>query len=145
MGTDQVMISEELVAFYKSITGTLEKHASLMPGQINGREAKVILDGLGKAGSQFRLHIYEKAFSGVKKPISLDDLKDFVEQSLQYLEHSIEANRRSDHLYHAYNLMSVINDDEIAISHLSEMLEGQVAVLSSGYLSCGYKGTIFTV
>ncbi len=31
--------------------------------------------------------------------------------------------------------MTVENDTEVSISHLSEMLEGQVAVLSSGYLS----------
>ncbi len=33
---------------------------------------------------------------------------------------------------HSYNLMSIINNDEIKITHLYEMLEGQVAVLSSG-------------
>ena len=31
--------------------------------------------------------------------------------------------------------MTVENDKEVSISYLSEMLEGQVAVLSSGYLS----------
>ena len=38
-------------------------------------------------------------------------------------------------MYHAYNLMTVKNNNEIAISYLPEMLEGQVAVLSSGYIS----------
>ena len=38
-------------------------------------------------------------------------------------------------MYHAYNLMTVESDTEVSISYLSEMLEGQVAVLSSGYLS----------
>jgi hypothetical protein len=51
------------------------------------------------------------------------------------MDHSIDANKRADKMYHAYNLMSVENDKEIAVSYLSEMLEGQVAVLSSGYLS----------
>ncbi|HBZ40031.1 MAG TPA: hypothetical protein DEO59_16740, partial [Balneola sp.] len=66
--------------------------------------------------------------------IELDQIKGFVTTALQFLEHSIEANQREDDLYHAYNLMSV-DEDEISISHLDEMLEGQVAVLSSGYLS----------
>ncbi|MFN2423995.1 MAG: hypothetical protein ABR572_09480, partial [Cryomorphaceae bacterium] len=39
-------------------------------------------------------------------------------------------------LYHAYNLMH-IKGDEISVSHLSEMLEGQVAALSAGHLSPG--------
>jgi len=43
---------------------------------------------------------------------------------LQYLEHSIEANRRDDNLYHAYNLMTVEEDGGVAIPYLDEMLEG---------------------
>ncbi|MGB5264753.1 MAG: hypothetical protein WBN28_14230, partial [Lutimonas sp.] len=57
------------------------------------------------------------------------------EISKKFLNHSIEANKRPDKLYHAYNLMTVKSDSEISISYLPEMLEGQVAVLSSGYLS----------
>ncbi|MDC6480744.1 hypothetical protein PQY70_02400, partial [Flavobacteriaceae bacterium] len=53
---------------------------------------------------------------------------------LNYIDHSIDSNKRSDKLYHAYNLLTIDND-KISISNLPEMLEGQVAVLSSGYLS----------
>ena len=38
-------------------------------------------------------------------------------------------------MYHAYNLMTLKSNDSVSISHLPEMLEGQVAVLSSGHLS----------
>ena len=55
--------------------------------------------------------------------------------SLQYLEHSIDANKRTDNLYHAYNLMTINDSNSVSISYLDEMLEGQVAVLSSKYLS----------
>ena len=37
-------------------------------------------------------------------------------------------------MYHAYNLVN-LDDNEISINRLSEMLEGQVGILSSGYLS----------
>ncbi|MFK7907937.1 MAG: hypothetical protein AB8B69_22590, partial [Chitinophagales bacterium] len=94
-----------------------------------------VLDGLGEAGSEYRWKIYKDSFSGEKKTVSLADLKHFVEISLQYLEHSIEANRRNDNLYHAYNLVTIEGEKEASISYLSEMLEGQVAVLSAGYLS----------
>jgi len=50
------------------------------------------------------------------------------------LEHAIRANQREDNLYHAYNLMTV-KQDQVSIDYLDEMLEGQVAVLSSGYLN----------
>ena len=39
-----------------------------------------------------------------------------------------------DGLYHAYNLIS-FKENSISIRYLYEMLEGQVAVLSSGFLS----------
>ena len=74
-------------------------------------------------------------FSGRKENISISDLKEFIKVSLSYLEHSISVNKREDNLYHAYNLMTVNDDNSVSISYLDEMLEGQVAVLSSKYLS----------
>ncbi len=53
----------------------------------------------------------------------------------KYLDHTIASNKRSDNMYHSYNLMTVESDQEVSIAYLSEMLEGQVAALSSGYLS----------
>ena len=46
----------------------------------------------------------------------------------------IKANKRSDGLYHSYNTLA-IGADGMEIGYLEEMLEGQVAVLSSGLLS----------
>jgi hypothetical protein len=46
----------------------------------------------------------------------------------------LRANKRGDNLYHAYNILHL--DPKLAsISRLYEMLEGQVAILSSGMLS----------
>ena len=50
------------------------------------------------------------------------------------MEQSIRSNKREDGLYHAYNLMTV-KGNGVQVSYLPEMLEGQVAVLSSKYLS----------
>ncbi|MEO1652007.1 MAG: hypothetical protein AAFU64_00560, partial [Bacteroidota bacterium] len=131
---EQVMLSEELADFYEKIAQTLQAHQGLMAGSINNKDKKTVLDGLGQAASDYRLHIYDHTFSGSKKAISLEELKSFMALARQYMEHSIQANRRDDHMYHAYNLMSVLGEDEVDISYLSEMLEGQVAALSSGYL-----------
>jgi hypothetical protein len=103
--------------------------------EIKSTERKLILDALGAAGSSYRNQVYTHAFSGRKETISISDLKDFITISLQYLEHSISVNKREDNLYHAYNLMTVNDDNSVSISYLDEMLEGQVAVLSSKYLS----------
>ncbi len=132
---DGFEVSYKLVEFYERITDTFETHQHLLSDKIDDKDRKLILDGLGQAGSDYRQEVYNGSFGGNKKTVSLDGLKHFTDLSLEFLEHSIKANRRKDNLYHAYNLMTVENDREISISYLSEMLEGQVAVLSSGFLS----------
>jgi hypothetical protein len=133
--TKEVQISTELFTFFKGVTDTLDKSQHLLSSKINDKDRKVILDGLGLSGSDFRLHIYEQSFAGERETLTMSDLSEFVGLSLKFIEHTIDANKRPDSLYHAYNLMTVENDNEVAISYLSEMLEGQVAVLSAKYLS----------
>jgi len=133
--TNEVEVSVEIFDFFNSILETFEANKNLLSATISDANKKIILDSLGKAGSHFRTHIYNHAFSGRKTTLSIDRLKDFISISKSYLEHSIRANKRSDDLYHAYNLMTVKDNNSVSISYLSEMLEGQVAVLSSGYLN----------
>ena len=131
---DRFKISNELIVFYKSTVAVFENNQQLLSGRISDSDRKTILDGLGLAGSNYRQHIYTQNFWGDKRTVSLKSLRRFIELSLQFLDHTIKANKRTDNLYHAYNLMTVDNTG-VSISYLSEMLEGQVAVLSSGFLS----------
>jgi len=130
---ENVKLSNELIEFYHSIRETLESHQSLLSGNITDSERKAILDQLGKAASDYRSQIYKSGFWGKKRTASMEGLRRFIKVSLCFVEHTISCNQRADGLYHAYNLMTY-SDDGIRISHLDEMLEGQVAVLSSGYL-----------
>ena len=132
---ETVEVSKELVSFFDAISSTFKDHQHLLSDRINDTDRKLILDALGTAGSTYRNQVYKNAFSGRKNEISIQDLKAFIAVSLQYLEHSIDANKRTDNLYHAYNLMTINDSNSISISYLDEMLEGQVAVLSSKYLS----------
>jgi hypothetical protein len=114
---------------------TLSEYRSLTSGRISNAQRRSILDGLGMAGSDYRQKIYNDDFSGQKSPLKLSELSAFVDVALEHLEHSITANKREDGLYHAYNLMTVEPTGDIEITELPEMLEGQVAVLSSGLLN----------
>ncbi|MFK7780971.1 hypothetical protein [Psychroserpens sp.] len=131
---DNYNISSELATFFSSIVSTLKENKTVLSDKISDADRKTILDGLGTAGSDYRLKIYDSGFNSDKSTITKDDLLDFFNALQPYLDHTIKMNKREDNLYHAYNLMTVENDNEISISYLSEMLEGQVAVLSSGYL-----------
>ena len=133
--TIEVAISSELLKFFNSVKIVLDDNKTLLKGSISNIDRKLILDGLGTAASIYRQTIYRNSFSGEKNTIYIDEINSFIKITLDFLEHSIDANKRSDKLYHAYNLMTVEANNSISISSLPEMLEGQVAVLSSGYLS----------
>ena len=133
--TEQVLISKELGVFFNSVVHTFNQNKHILSGKVSDKDRKTVLDGLGKAGSKYRLEIYKNSFSSDRKTVTKTELLDFFTITKEYLEHTIEANKRSDDLYHSYNLMTLTNDSEVAITYLPEMLEGQVAVLSAGYLS----------
>ena len=130
-----VTISEELLEFFNNTIETLKNNQYILSEKMSNSDRKTILDGLGEAGSNYRLAIYNTGFSANKASISISEILEFIKTTKAYLQHTINANKRADNMLHAYNLMTVENDTEISISHLSEMLEGQVAALSSGYLT----------
>lgn len=131
----EVAISDELLQCYKSMKDTLVQNKEALSGPISDQLRKTILDGLGVPASDYRQKIYDEDFSGKKSSMLLSDLAEFIELALAHVHHCIQANKRADNLYHAYNLMTVVENEGISITHLPEMLEGQVAALSSGYLS----------
>jgi len=133
--TEEVELSSELALFFNEVVSTFQTNKSIITGKISDKDRKTVLDGLGLAGSKYRHTIYENGFSSDKSVVSKTELLDFIQITKSYLQHTIDANKRDDNMYHAYNLMTVENDDEVSVSYLSEMLEGQVSALSSGYLT----------
>ncbi|RXR29121.1 hypothetical protein EQG68_13400 [Flavobacterium piscinae] len=130
---ETIKISNEMVEFYHAIRENLLAFQPQLSSSIDNENRKKIVDALGKAASDYRHQIYNSGFWGKKRTHSMAGLKTFTKVSLAFIEHAIKANQRQDKLYHAYNLMSFENNG-ITISYLPEMLEGQVAVLSSGFL-----------
>jgi hypothetical protein len=130
-----VSLSEEVGTLLEAIFRTLECHRHLMTGNINDEDRRRTLDELGRAGSRYRERIYTNGFSGKQSAFKGARLVQFFGVALDWTEHSTRANRREDRLYHAYNLVRLDRKKEIPVRRLYEMLEGQVAVLSSGNLS----------
>jgi hypothetical protein len=130
----RIRISEEVSAFFDSINAALRKHSPLFDGPLSKNDRRNILDDLGAAGSEYRTGIYNCGCTNRKREIAVASLLDFCRLSLRAIDHSIRANKRKDKLYHAYNLMTVEEDGGISIRTLYEMLEGQVAIVSSGFL-----------
>ena len=129
-----ISFSEEVGEMFEEINSTLNKYKDHLNGKISDKLRKTILDSLGIAGENYRNKIYKNGFSSIKKNISPESILEFLDLVKVYTEHTINSNKRVDGLYHSYNVIT-ISKDEIKITNLYEMLEGQVAVLSSGYLS----------
>jgi hypothetical protein len=92
------------------------------------------MDALGQAGSDYRRGFYRNGLSEAFTGLDRDELLGFAALAQQYMEHTLRENRRKDGLYHAYNVLH-IDEGSATAGHLYEMLEGQVAILSSGLLS----------
>ena len=122
--TEDIQVGVETAAFLNAITHALVHSVSQSFNYIN--EA-------GKAGEAYRTRVYT-GLSGEQTTVALADVQHFLTAALNAIDASIRANKREDGLYEAYNLIQ-FTDHDIEISHLYQMLEGQVAVLTSGLLT----------
>jgi len=130
----EISVSEEVYTLFSKIKEALEASQTALPGAIDDAKRKTITDSLGMAGSNFRHQVYKNGFSGNKKSLKGSHVLNCFKVANAFLENAITQNRKTDKLYHTYNLISY-NETQMKVGHLSEMLEGQVAVLSSGFLT----------
>lgn len=92
-------------------------------------------DAAGRLFEIQRESLYAHGYSSDTHKVNRHVLIEGLESFLAHTDATIKANRRDDGLYHAYNTMTINPDGGMEVHHLTEMLEGQVAVLSSGLLS----------
>jgi len=131
----QVQISSEVCEWFERIESVVEEEQALLSRtSMEPDDRKRVLDALGSAFSAYRDVVYTSGFRA-KQPISVDRVRQFCGRAVRLMEWGIAANRRDDGLFHTYNLAEFSKDERsLEIHRLPEMLEGQVAVLSSGAL-----------
>ncbi|RLD61323.1 MAG: hypothetical protein DRJ01_08135 [Bacteroidetes bacterium] len=134
LAISEITVSEEIATLFETIHNIFIDNLSLLETGFSDSNRRKISENLGQAHSKYRNEIYNYSFSGEKKKLKIKDLVSFSETCLKYIDKSIKENKREDGLYHSYNLISFTKKN-ISIRNLYEMLEGQVAVLSSGVLS----------
>ena len=131
-----LQVSAEVGDYAAGVIQILARFQGALAGSIGDERRRTIMDALGQAGSDFRGKVYTHGLSGTFVQLPLAELVAFLDLAQQYVEHSLHANRRSDALYHAYNILQLA-PGRAGLGRLYEMLEGQVAILSSGMLSGG--------
>jgi len=129
-------VASEIVIWFQKISLALQNAQDLPSADgINLRQRKQLLDNLGNAFCQYREQVYSHGFSNCE-PLSTDQVIDLCNNALTVIDHGLEANRRPDGLYHTYNLLELSTDGSgLEVGRLQKMLEGQVAILSSGVLN----------
>jgi transcriptional regulator of NAD metabolism len=134
LADDEVELNAEVADWFARTHAVFAEHEALIAETcISNIDRKTMLDGLGTAAGDYRARLYEDGLSGRRKGVAPVAVRDLLQRALRFLDHSIAANRREDGLYEAYNVLQ-ISDEAIGIRRLYAMLEGQVAVLSSGAL-----------
>ena len=127
-----VGLSSEVAAMLFEMTTLLKSHSRSTTNNWP-QFRRTLMNGLSKIGSDYRCQFYQSGFAGDTTEVSIHDCLVWLDDSLVLIDETLCANRRADGMYHAYNLLSM-SDDAVEIERLPEMLEGQVAILSSGML-----------
>ncbi len=132
-GPDAYAVSTEVHDWLLTTASALESLAKELDGGSVSKAARLkTLETLGQASSDYREVVYKAGFSG-KVEVDTKTVSAMLENAQTAIDHSIRNNRRDDGLYHTYNLLD-LQDDGLDVDTLYPMLEGQVAILSSGAL-----------
>ncbi|MEC7978547.1 MAG: hypothetical protein VX189_06400 [Planctomycetota bacterium] len=132
--SEQFEVSREVLDFFHGVGRVISETRFDSKDPMTPTERSDVVRRLGQAGSDYRSQLYNQGMTGDTAMLGRDALCQFLNDAREMMESTIRSNRRSDGLYHAYNLLSWDNEGA-KVETLYEMLEGQVAVLSSGLLS----------
>ncbi|MFU8896763.1 MAG: hypothetical protein ACNA8J_10280 [Gammaproteobacteria bacterium] len=128
----EISLSAELQQWFVETAAALRKLRKILGnGRVSPTARYHALLELGQAASRYRERVYaQEGFSGTASQ-AIPPIRGMLADALAAIDHSIAKNRRDDGLFHAYNLMD-LREGAVEIQELYPMLEGQVAVLSSG-------------
>jgi hypothetical protein len=127
-----VAVSQEVSEWLREAAAALnDLRPSLQDAPASAEARYALLSRLGQAASHYRETVYRQGMlsEAVQQPVS--EVSDMLDDALAAIDHSIQHNERPDGMYHAYNLLH-LERGAASVEPLYEMLEGQVAALSSG-------------
>ena len=129
----QYRISADVEKFVMEIMEAMRLTKHCLNKHFTDEERYRFTEIVGRAAEHYRNKAYQ-GYSTTIVNVSQGALNEFFDLTLRFIDHSINANKRSDGLYNAYNLVQ-FSEQKISVETLYPMLEGQVAVLSSGTIN----------
>jgi hypothetical protein len=133
-GGSSFRLSSEVTELLAAVHSILEEYQGRLAGSFDPAARRAFMDALGAVAGDYRWLFYHDGLSGEVADVAAGDVLALLDLALAYVDHTLRAARRPDGLYHAYNILRLA-DGEAAVTTLYEMLEGQVAILSSGLLA----------
>lgn len=130
---DSVEVSAPLAAFARELSQALQDVASSPVERLDDSGRYRVLAALGRAGEKYRAAVYGEKLED-QVPLSVAAIRELLAAALTVIDGTIRANRREDGMFHSYNNLT-ITAGNASVQHLALMLEGQVAVLGSSFLS----------
>jgi hypothetical protein len=133
-GLATVPVGSEVQQFAGQVVGILQQYHPILLGAFTDEQRRSMMDALGQAGSHYRWNFYQNGLCGERIDHPVTEIVAFLDLAQEFIEHSLRANKRSDQLFHSYNVLHLSNQ-RASVGYLYEMLEGQTAVLASGLLN----------
>lgn len=133
---DSFEIAAAVADWANDIAEILRRHPP-PPGEPAGDAMRAtLMDALGAAFERYRTRAYAGE-GAAPQTVAGDSLRALCRDALAHVRHALAMNRRSDGLFHAYHVLGERRGGKQPIAALPEMLEGQVAAISSGVLDPG--------
>jgi hypothetical protein len=126
-------VNTAVAALFSDVQSTLAAHLDHLQSSFSDVERRAVMDELGAAASAYRATVYANGVSQKQVALSKQAVANLLTLAQHYIEQTLRANHRPDGLYHAYNILR-LGTETTAVENLYLMLEGQVAILSSGLL-----------
>lgn len=135
-GTGTVMLSPAVAKWCEDVTGCVERVLA------DAKDAPLTSDrrwnAMRELGSAFETACAALYRDGPAEPIEVEraHVLALFRGARDLCDDSIRQAKRADGLYESYNVLR-LDGERASVDHLNMMLEGQVAVLSSGVLDAG--------
>jgi hypothetical protein len=128
--TGNVELSVPVAKLLQDLTGVFRETGKT---QLDDTMRYRVMSQLGRAGAEHRVTIYRHGMDS-RQTIPVSAVRDLIAAASTTIDATIRASRRTDGLYESYNVLH-LDGERASVQRLCLMLEGQVAVLSSGAIA----------
>jgi hypothetical protein len=132
-GHESFDVSTEVNAFFIALNKIFASSKEVNTN-CTERLRKKMVDELGLAGTKYRNNLYKNGFTNKFDALKTTHVNAFFDTVLEFLDRTIKSNKKENGLFHSYNLID-FKADGVAVLNLTDMLEGQVALLGAGLLN----------